>query len=132
MEGGASIRDKAIAFVRDAVKEDHAGSYARAFKLYLMALEHFEVYLKYEKNPRMRETVTNRYKEYLARAEELKGIVEGEKRAKEVSGTSASGAQKPKGTEGEEDGELAKMKGQLGGAIVTEKPNVKWDDVAGL
>ena len=24
------------------------------------------------------------------------------------------------------------MKGQLGGAIVTEKPNVKWDDVAGL
>ena len=93
---GASIRDKAIAFVRDAVKEDHA-IVARAFKLYLMALEHFEVYLKYEKNPRMRETVTNRYKEYLARAEELKGIVEGEKRAKEVSGTSAR-REKPKGT----------------------------------
>ena len=25
MEGGASIRDKAIAFVREAVKEDQAG-----------------------------------------------------------------------------------------------------------
>merc|ERR1712070_1045681 len=29
-------------------------------------------------------------------------------------------------------GEQLKMKQQLGGAIVTEKPNVKWSDVAGL
>jgi hypothetical protein len=30
------------------------------------------------------------------------------------------------------DEENAKMRGALGSAIVTEKPNVKWDDVAGL
>ena len=47
--------------MRDAVKEDHADRRC-VLKLYLMALEHFEVYLKYEKNPRMRETVTNRYR----------------------------------------------------------------------
>ena len=31
-----------------------------------------------------------------------------------------------------DDEENAKMRGALGSAIVTEKPNVKWDDVAGL
>lgn len=34
--------------------------------------------------------------------------------------------------EGEENQEDKKFKDQLGGAIVMEKPNIKWDDVAGL
>ena len=40
---------------------------------------------------------------------------------------------KPKGS-GEEDAdaEKQKLRGALSGAVVTEKPNVKWDDVAGL
>merc|ERR1712147_321433 len=32
----------------------------------------------------------------------------------------------------EEDKDTAKMQGALGSAIVMEKPNIKWDDVAGL
>ena len=32
----------------------------------------------------------------------------------------------------EEDGEKGKLRGALAAAVVTEKPNVKWDDVAGL
>ena len=32
----------------------------------------------------------------------------------------------------EKKDENAKLKESLGSAIVTEKPNVKWDDVAGL
>ena len=46
MEGGASIRDKAIAFVKEAVREDQGGNYEAAFKLYLNALEYFKCYLK--------------------------------------------------------------------------------------
>ena len=130
MEGASAIRDKAIAYVKEAVREDQGGEYEAAFKLYLTALEHFGVYLKYEKNARMAETVRGKYKEYLERAEELQKIARGQKEGREVSGTSARGAQKPKGAASDADGELAKMKGQLGGAIVTEKPNVKWDDVA--
>jgi vacuolar protein-sorting-associated protein 4 len=33
---------------------------------------------------------------------------------------------------GGDDAETSKLKGSLAGAIVAEKPNVKWDDVAGL
>ena len=32
----------------------------------------------------------------------------------------------------EEDDENAKLQGALADSIVAEKPNVKWDDVAGL
>jgi vacuolar protein-sorting-associated protein 4 len=32
----------------------------------------------------------------------------------------------------QEDEEKQKLRGALSGAIVTEKPNVRWDDVAGL
>lgn len=46
-------------------------------------------------------------------------------------------AEKPKtgpgGTPGgEEDKEEEKLQGALSSAIVTESPNVKWDDVSGL
>lgn len=34
--------------------------------------------------------------------------------------------------EEKKDDENAKLKSALGSAIITEKPNVKWDDVAGL
>jgi len=33
---------------------------------------------------------------------------------------------------GEDDDEEKKLRGALEGAILTEKPNVRWDDVAGL
>jgi vacuolar protein-sorting-associated protein 4 len=36
------------------------------------------------------------------------------------------------GAAGGADAETDKLKGALAGAIVMEKPNVKWDDVAGL
>merc|ERR1739844_353350 len=41
---------------------------------------------------------------------------------------------KKKGEDGEDDAdeEKNKLRGALSGAIVTEKPDVKWDDVAGL
>jgi vacuolar protein-sorting-associated protein 4 len=34
--------------------------------------------------------------------------------------------------EGDADDEDKKLQGALSSAIVTEKPNIKWDDVAGL
>ena len=41
-------------------------------------------------------------------------------------------ATKKKGDKEDGDDEANKLKGQLSSAIVTEKPNVAWDDVAGL
>ena len=36
------------------------------------------------------------------------------------------------GEDSDDDGEKKKFQSKLEGAIVVEKPNVKWEDVAGL
>ena len=88
----------------------------------------------------MQQTVKAKFMEYLERAEELKKLIDGDaatSRANPVNSPDSALRAKPGGKngangKGDDDGESAKMKSQLGGAIVTEKPDVKWDDVAGL
>jgi hypothetical protein len=45
-------------YVKEAVAEDSAGNYQKAFDLYKIALEYFSTHLKYEKNPRLKEAIT--------------------------------------------------------------------------
>ena len=45
-------------YVKEAVAEDNAGNYQKAFDLYKIALEYFSTHLKYEKNPRAKEAIT--------------------------------------------------------------------------
>ena len=70
---------------------------------------------------------------YMKRAEELRDYVN---KQNELGKTSSGGtASKKKGEGGGDDDadeEKNKLRGALSGAIVTEKPDVKWDDVAGL
>ena len=73
---------------------------------------------------------------YMIRAEQLKELLDNDKAAASPTGgkkkgdptpTSASG-----GSSSKEDAEKNKLRGALAGAIQSEKPNIKWDDVAGL
>ncbi len=75
----------------------------------------------------------------MERAETLRGVID----RKVQSPTNGSGNEgigtKPRPSAGsnnngsqEEDAEVARLRGALGNAVVTEKPNVKWSDVAGL
>ena len=80
------------------------------------------------------------FTEYLERAEVLKQMLEPEQEAAPPANGNGAQAQARRGGKdgeggGDKDGddpEKARMKEQLGQAIVSEKPNVKWDDVAGL
>jgi vacuolar protein-sorting-associated protein 4 len=74
--------------------------------------------------------------EYMGRAEKLKEFL-----AKKVKQPVADGGGAPKkegkpgekkGDEDDEDDEKRKRKDALGDSILREKPNVKWNDVAGL
>ncbi|PWA96080.1 MIT [Artemisia annua] len=71
-----SFKEQAVEYIKQAVQEDNAGNYAKAFSLYMNALEYFKTYFKYEKNPKMHEAVTQKFTEYLRRAEELKAVLE--------------------------------------------------------
>ncbi|GJU58950.1 suppressor of K(+) transport growth defect 1-like protein [Tanacetum coccineum] len=71
-----SFKEQAVEYVKQAVQEDSEGNYHKAFSLYMNALEYFKTYFKYETNPKMHEAVTQKFTEYLRRAEELKAVLE--------------------------------------------------------
>eukprot|EP01133_Synstelium_polycarpum_P012911 gene12911-15166_t len=74
--------------------------------------------------------------EYLTRAEQLKEYLDNNKSKKPVaalSGKPGAASSKKGGDDDEDvDPEDKKRNDSLSSAILTEKPNVKWDDVAGL
>ncbi|XLT13443.1 hypothetical protein HN51_059133 [Arachis hypogaea] len=51
----SNFKEQAIEYVKQVVQEDNAGNHAKAFPLYMDALEYFKTHLKYEKNPKIRE-----------------------------------------------------------------------------
>ncbi|KAL1168529.1 hypothetical protein V6Z11_A05G088400 [Gossypium hirsutum] len=137
----SNFKEQAIEYVMQAVQEDNAGNYSKAFPLYMNALEYFKTHLKYEKNPKIREAITQKFTEYLRRAEEIRAVLD-EGGPGPASNGDAAVATRPKnkpkngggGGEGGdgEDPEQAKLRAGLNSAIIREKPNVKWNDVAGL
>lgn len=125
---------KAIQIVQQATERDAAKDYPEAFRLYQLSLEYFMTALKYEKNERSKQTIRAKLEEYIARAETLKKfLVQGEKKQPVAQGGSnKDGGKKGENSNEEENEDQKKLKDSLHGAILKEKPNVKWDDVAGL
>mmetsp|Transcript_20072 Transcript_20072/g.37427 ORF Transcript_20072/g.37427 Transcript_20072/m.37427 type:complete len:457 (+) Transcript_20072:255-1625(+) len=132
-----SFIPKAIETVSAAIKADNSGDFPLALSLYKQSLDYFMHGLKYEKNDARRATVLQRVDGYMKRAEELKQHIEEKNNHDESSsksdgksGTTATKSKEDKDTE--KDDESAKLRGALSSAVVSEKPNIKWDDVAGL
>jgi len=122
MDNGAMLK-AATTTVSEAIQLDNDKEYEAAYYKYQRALEQFLVALKYEKNPRSKEVLTTRIEGYMNRAEQLKTAI---KEGKDQPKAAAVGGG------GSEDAERSKLRGALASAIVSEKPNVKWNDVAGL
>jgi vacuolar protein-sorting-associated protein 4 len=124
--------EKAIQFVRQASDEDEKENYKEALRLYQLSLNYFITALKYEKNEKRKEVIRQKAAEYMDRAEKIKEIM---KNQTDTVGSGGS-ASKQKGLDADENDktneEENKMKTALEGAILREKPNVKWSDVAGL
>lgn len=127
---------RAITTVQKAIELDTAGSYEPAYQQYYAALELFMLALKWEKNAKNKEMIRAKTGEYMQRAEKLKAHIQNADDKKKpaamgANGKASNGAGGGK-DEGEEDADSKKLRGALQGAILTDKPNVKWEDVAGL
>lgn len=125
---------KAIEIVKKATEEDTAEHYEEAYRLYLSALEYFMAAMKYEKNPKTKESIRLKCGEYMQRAESLKTHVASKDKAPKKKAV-ADGKSDSKGADDDdddEDPEAKQLKQALQSAIVIETPNVKWSDVAGL
>ncbi|KAJ2123332.1 Vacuolar protein sorting-associated protein 4 [Coemansia sp. RSA 2131] len=131
---GPNFLNNAIEIIKQAIAEDTAGNYEQAYTHYKNAIEYFFVAIKYDKNERQRESIRRRLVEYIDRAEQLKGHITKpqEKRAEAAAENTSNGAKSKGKDDSDVDGETRKLRQGLEGAIVSEKPNVRWDDVAGL
>ncbi|KIY43103.1 AAA-domain-containing protein [Fistulina hepatica ATCC 64428] len=132
--------DRAIEMVQRAIDADTKQQYGEAYKLYQNSLDYFMLALKYEKNPKSKELIRTKVVEYLSRAETLKAHLTKEQGAKAaVAANGSSGGTGATGKKASSDGddpdmdpEMKKLRAGITGAILTETPNVRWDDVAGL
>ncbi|KAI9905455.1 hypothetical protein PsorP6_013640 [Peronosclerospora sorghi] len=122
---------QAIEIVTQAINEDNNKNYQEAFRLYKKALEHFMVGVKYENNPTSKEIIMKRVEGYMTRAEQLRGLLR--KGNEPMAVAAALDIDKgEKESDDETDAEASKLRRALASAVLAEKPNVKWDDVAGL
>ncbi|KAL0483137.1 vacuolar protein sorting protein VPS4 [Acrasis kona] len=131
----------AIEHARQATTADEKKSYDEAQKLYLKAIDFFLTAIKHEKNIKKKEMLKGKVGELLERAEQIKKFLQQQAEEKDESvdgaGPSGTGVKAPskdakKDGKNDRDKEKEQHLGALEGAIVREKPNIKWSDVAGL
>ncbi|VDO42229.1 unnamed protein product [Haemonchus placei] len=119
---------KAIELVTTATEEDKAGKYETAMTYYDQAISYFIHAIKYEaQGDKQKETIRSKCTTYLNRYEQIKKFLKEGKDKKPVKEGKDS-----KDSDSDEDADKKKLQDKLSGAIVMEKPNVKWSDIAGL
>ena len=111
----------------DAIAYENAGKFHQAMNKYQRAAEILIQFLRFNKNPIMRQNIEPRVEEYLTHAKVLKARLGGPTRRGVVAKSSDEGD----GTQevSDEEQELLNM---ISGTIVTESPNVRWIEIAGL
>ncbi|KAK6730017.1 hypothetical protein RB195_006835 [Necator americanus] len=124
-----SSLQKAIELVTTATEEDKAGKYETALTYYDQAISYFIHAIKYEaQGDKQKETIRSKCTTYLNRYEQIKKFLKEGKDKKPVK----DGGKDSKDSDSDEDADKKKLQDKLSGAIVMEKPNVKWSDIAGL
>jgi vacuolar protein-sorting-associated protein 4 len=117
-----------------AVVEDKKENFVEAKRLYQQAIEHFLYVIKHAKVPQVKEAYRARCEDYIRRVEEIKKHLDKGSKKPVVAG---GGSKEIKDGDDDEEGEDAdpekkQLRNMLMSAVVIEKPNVKWEDVAGL
>lgn len=160
MANGSGLQ-KAIELVTQATKEDENKNYQEALRLYEHGVEYFLHALKCKlhffltccypclfiilllnlffsdeaQGEKAKESIRAKCKQYLDRAEKVKKYLAGgskEKKKQIKDGESSKDDKKNDSDSDEDDPEKKKLQSKLEGAIVVEKPMIKWSDVAGL
>ncbi|XP_008549739.1 vacuolar protein sorting-associated protein 4 [Microplitis demolitor] len=131
-----TILQKAIDLVTKATEEDRNKNYEEALKLYEHAVEYFLHSIKYEaQGDRAKDSIRQKCQQYLDRAEKLKAYLKKGKKKPVAAGDEGTKEEKKSDSgdsDTDSDPEKKKLQSRLEGAIIIERPNVKWSDVAGL
>ncbi|OLP74991.1 Suppressor protein of bem1/bed5 double mutants, partial [Symbiodinium microadriaticum] len=130
--------EAARALPLEARELEGQGQLQDALREYQNCLQIYQFVWKWEPNARVKDMLRERLEDLISRAESLKArAANGTQAPTSPGGYGGAGAatQAPPATgtaEDAEDKEKEKLKKGLEGAIMTSKPNIRWDDVAGL
>jgi len=97
----ADLRDRGIDIANEAVAADNAGNYEDAINKYIKAVGFLQTAVKYEKNQITINTIRDKCKEYVQRAETLKDGLSGKGKGKAKA--QAGGGGKEEETDDDED-----------------------------
>ena len=124
----------AVQEAQAAVELDENGHYRKALNKYQRAAEILIQFVKYNKNPIMVRKCHEQIEQYLERANVLKFHISGPKakRGRPSSKPIEPKEGEPKGEEGQYSAEEQEIIDSISGTILTESPDVKWTDIAGL
>ncbi|KAF2894926.1 hypothetical protein ILUMI_11248 [Ignelater luminosus] len=133
MASGTTLQ-KAIELVTKATEEDRNKNYEEALRLYEHGVEYFLHAIKYEaQGEKAKESIRAKCCQYLERAEKIKeSLKKGKKKPIKDGENNSKDEKKSDSDSDSDDPEKKKLQAKLEGAIVVEKPHVKWSDVAGL
>ncbi len=115
----SSLFDAAKKNAAMAYKLDQSGQTQQAVRYYVSAAEQLQKLINFTDDLNMKNLYYQKAMEYILRVKEIRGIIE------PSSASAGSSVSKPQ----EPDDEIS---GAISSVIVREKPNVKWEDVAGM
>lgn len=119
-----SLVESAKSFAHQALEMDKQKRYTEARSYYLDAADALLKAVKFERNPEAATALRRRASLYVARAKELQEATRRDRAAAHSKRSSTS-----KASADDEESELEKA---LSDTIITEKPNISLNDVAGL
>lgn len=124
-----------------AVALDQVKKYKEAKVKYIKAAEILLEFMKYNKNPNLKQTCSEKVHEYLTRAKQLQGKRKGKKKSHGLKASSTQKSEKSAAAVDEDfldedEEELSeedqKLINSIRGTILMEKPDISWEDIAGL
>ena len=124
----------AVQEAQAAVALDEKGHYRQALNKYQRAAEILIQFVQFNKNPIMVRKCHDQIEQYINRANVLKAHLSGPRarKGRPYIGTSEAKDSEGKGEEGQYSAEEQEIIDSISGTILTESPNVKWNDIAGL
>ena len=124
----------AVQEAQAAVALDEKGHYRQALNKYQRAAEILIQFVQFNKNPIMVRKCHDQIEQYINRANVLKVHLSGPRarKGKPSIGTSAPKDGEEKGEEGQYSAEEQEIIDSISGTILSESPNVRWNDIAGL
>jgi len=124
----------AVQEAQAAVALDEKGQYRQALNKYQRAAEILIQFVQFNKNPIMVRKCHDQIEQYINRANVLKVHLSGPRarKGRPSIGTSEAKDGEGKGEEGQYSAEEQEIIDSISGTILTESPNVKWNDIAGL